>query len=143
MGTPSILILFATLAPVARPDGPIALAEATRPARMALLPAATPPVVAECYTQAASLQGFPPVVCPGGRLNVVAWDTFAAYSSALLPLGPTPTAAAVLAAACADQARLQDPAAGRSAYQAAALYYGWRLTRPPLADHPGSCPARG
>lgn len=143
IGTPSITIPFSSLSGLARPGGPIALAEAARPAQMALLPATIPPVVTECSKRAGPDESYPPATCPGGRVNVVSWNTFAAYSSAVLPLGPKPAAAAVLGAACRDQSRLRDPAAGRGAYAVAAAYYGWRFPRSPLAGYPRSCPHSG
>lgn len=141
-GTPAILVPFSALAPIARANGPIALARTVGPVQMALLPATTPPAVAECYVPLDPSQSNPPATCPGGRLNVVAWNQLAGYDAAVLRLGPSATAHQALLAVCADGDQFQlPPAQGRYFLQVAATYYGWRFSpAAALATYPRACP---
>lgn len=142
VGTPSVLIPFAPLARLARPGAPLALAEADHPARTPLLPATRPPAVEECWRTAGRSKAFPPPVCGDGKVNVAAWNAYAGFGSRLLRLAPGARATAVVAAACADEARLQDPPAVRGAERLAAGYFGWHFLTSPLADFPGACRRR-
>ena len=142
VGTPSVLVPFAPLARLTRPGGPLTLAEADRVARTPLLPATGLPAVDECWAAAATNEAFPRPVCAGGRVNVAAWDLYASFDSRLLRLGAAARPATVVAAACADEARLDDPAAVRGAERVAAAYFGWRFLTSPLATFPADCRPR-
>lgn len=142
VGTPSVLVPFAPLARLARPGGPLALAETDRPARTALLPAVEPPAVDECWAAAPADEAFPRPVCTGGKVNMAAWNLYASFGSNLLRLSPTTRPASVVAAACADEARIGDTAAVRGAERVAAAYFGWHFLTSPLATFPADCRRR-
>lgn len=141
-GTPTILIPFSALAPLARPNGPIAMAQPTGPVQMALLPATIPPVVAECFIPFNLSQSNPPAICANGRLNVVAWNQLANYDAHVLKLGPDATAHQALLAVCADGNLFQlPPSQARYFLQVVATYYGWRFSpAAALATYPRACP---
>lgn len=145
VGTPSVMVPFGALRGVALPGGPLTVAAATRPVRMALLPATTPPAVDQCYQPAAKVQDNPPNACADGRLNVAAWDAVAGYAGPVLTAGAAATAHQVLLAACRLSAGFRLPAGtARSLVALAARYYGWRFSpAAALVGYPSRCPDPG
>lgn len=141
IGMPTIRIPFSAMTRIARPAGPLAVARAYRPVRMALLPATTPPAVDECSASASGNEAFPPVTCDGNKLNVAAWDQLAGYGARVLGLGPQPTDHQVLVAVCADRRQFQLTAASaRFFVQVPATYFDWHFASSPLAGFPRDCP---
>ena len=140
IGTPTVRIRCSRLTPLARLGGPIALAEATRPAHLTLLPATAPPAPAECCRRVGLHAAVPPARCLDGRLNVVAWDQLVDFGAGVLRLGRHATAAQVHAALCTDGTRLQLGATwARHLVAVASTYYGWHFAASPLAGVPASC----
>lgn len=143
LDSPSVLVPFPALAGVARPGGPIALAEAVHDPRMALLPATTPPAVGECYVPQ-RLQGpATPTTCAGGRINVVAWNSIAGYAAPLLSAGAAATPRSVLMANCQLSDIFQlPPGQARSFTSLVRTYYSWSFSvQTALAGFPAKCPA--
>ncbi len=142
-GTPTVTLPYASLARVARPGGPMAKVAADVPARMALLPATTPPVVAECSSPIhyARYVVPEPSRCAGGGVNADAWDAFALAGLRVLALGPDATLAQVRRAMCADDAVRYDSSAllEDRAEALSAAYHGWRLGAAARTGFPGYC----
>jgi hypothetical protein len=97
----------------------------SNPARQVLSPATTPPVSDECsipITQTAD--GNPtPAICPGGGVNVLAWDYMVQAYANILGLGANATIGDVFQVLC----NIPNPVGGEvsEAAQEAATYYGW------------------
>ena len=156
-GMPQITIPYASLAGIARAGSPIALAadEAATvisgPSRMPLLPEASQPSSGECYRPLlVEAKGPIPTVftCPGGRVNVAAWDDLSQYLDGagtaglrMITLSGTPPLATVRAVMCADlgPGTFIDASTEVAVEQLAAKYHGWRFPSPPAAGFPGFC----
>jgi hypothetical protein len=67
-----------------------------------------------------------PITCPNGDLNALGWDYFEKSTPLIMSLGPDVTLAEVQEALCADLHNSTIPIE-TSAYNMAALYYGWRF----------------
>jgi hypothetical protein len=100
--------------------------------RLVLSPARIPPKVDECSQQLTFAQdgNAGPISCSNGALNVVAWRYFASGKHSVMSLGPYATPAQVGDALCTDGPPIPIET---SAYQLAALYYGWSFTQNPSA----------
>jgi hypothetical protein len=105
-----------------------------------LPPATVPSKLAECsQTVTYASDGAPgPLQCAGGNLNALAWDALSAQEPKVMSLGYAPTLSQVIAAICSDvNASASDSKPGAdnaiesSAYQIAALYYGWNFSPSP------------
>lgn len=142
LSAPSVMIPFSALASLTRPGGPTAVAEAVADPKVALLPATTPPAVAECYLVQRSPGSTTPSTCPGGHLNVAAWNSLVGYASPLLGLGAKATPHQVLLANCqlSDVFQLA-PSEARTFTALARTYYGWPFqVQAALAGFPAKCP---
>jgi hypothetical protein len=110
--------------PTAMPE-PLITTSTTSPARRILAPATTEPVSDECSIPiTSSADGNPdPATCPGGGVNVLAWNYMAKLYSGILGLGANATQAQVFQAMC----NVPTPVGGEvsAAAQEAATYYGW------------------
>jgi hypothetical protein len=104
---------------------PLITTSTTSPLRRILAPATTEPVSDECsipITQTAD--GNPdPATCPGGGVNVLAWNYMAKNYPSILGLGANATEAQVFQAMCTAP----NPVGGEFSLtaQEAATYYGW------------------
>jgi len=156
-GMPQITIPYASLAAIARASGPLALAadEATTvisgPSRMPLLPEVSQPVSGEC-SRPLLVEAKGPIpalfTCPGGGINVAAWDELSQYLDGagtaglrMITLSGTPPLATVRAVMCADlgPGTFIDASTEVAVEQLAAKYHGWRFPSPPAAGFPGFC----
>lgn len=115
------------------------LSGGTQPPNAALSPASVPPVSDECslaVTQQAD-GNVAPLLCPGGGVNVLAWQHYQSGFvsghppawSQIMALGATASAIQVLQAMCTDRADIYgtNPLT-ISAEHLAAAYYGWNFT---------------
>jgi hypothetical protein len=102
------------------------------PTRQVLAPAIVPPKVDECSEQLTFAQdgNAGPINCSSGALNAIAWRYFASSKHSVMSLGPYTTPAQVEDALCSDGPPIPIET---SAYQLAALYYGWNFTQDPSA----------
>jgi hypothetical protein len=110
--------------------------------RQVLPPATVPPKVDECTQQLTfgADGSVGPVSCANGDLNLLAWQEIAKGNPLVMTLGPYATPGQVEEALCSDLSNSTIPIAS-SAYQIAALYYGWSFAVDPsqiLLD--GGCP---
>ena len=156
-GMSQITIPYASLAGIAGASGPLALAaeeaasEAAGPSRMPLLPEVSRPASGECYRpllierRGHSLLLF---LCPGGGINVAAWDDLSQYLDGagtggirMITLSGTPSLATVRAVMCADlgPGTFIDASTEIAIERLAAEYHGWRFPSPPAAGFPGFC----
>lgn len=82
-----------------------------------------------------------PVLCPGGGINVLAWNYFEKNKPRVMALSSTATVQQVEAAMCSDLATSTVPIE-TSAGELAFLYYGWEFVG--VSDistaFPGFCP---
>ena len=91
-----------------------------------------------------------PLLCPGGGVNVLAWQHYARgwvlkpplMWSRTMQLGRNTNVASVLLAMCFDLAHVQGtkPLA-ISAEELATAYYGWTFTDSRISNFVGDCPA--
>jgi hypothetical protein len=156
-GMSQITIPYASLAAMARASGPLALAAeeaasvATGPSRMPLLPEVSQPASGEC-DRPLLVEAKGPIptlfMCPGGRINVAAWDDLSQYLDGagtaglrMITLSGTPSLATVRAVMCADlgPGTFIDASTEVAVEQLAAKYHGWRFPSPPAAGFPGFC----
>jgi len=137
-GVESVMLPFAGFAGIARPGGPMAAAAALSPVRMPLLPATVPPRVNECF-KASNGRDYQPAAatCPGGDLNVAAWDQWD-YARPVLTLGAKPSEARLKAALCPF--RLYGPGPLTTLAQLGISYYGWPYSAVELSKLPKTCP---
>ena len=142
-GQPTILIPFGALRSVVSAGGPLASIEASPPLRSPLLPAVVPPAVNECMAPISyGLAGPTPLTCPGGGLNVNAWNAWNLGSDfSITGLGRGATLHSVKRAMCAD---LKSNPYYSAPYEIrlevlSARYYGWRFTTNPALHFPRYC----
>ena len=154
-GMPQVTIPYASLSGFARKTGPIALAVAgaggatSGPGRMPLLPAVSPPASGECYRTLSYTSGLPqPFTCPGGRINVAAWDRVTEYVDGkgfaglrLLTLTAKSSVGTVRSAMCSDlgPGPYTDTAIVVGAERLVAVYYAWRFKASPATGFPKYC----
>jgi hypothetical protein len=98
------------------------------PALQILAPQTTPPVSDECSSPLTySADGnATPLLCPGGGVNVLAWNDYASNHLLVMGLGPSATASEVYGAMCSDTAagHTTNPIES-NAEELAASYNGW------------------
>ena len=104
-------------------------------ARQVLPLAVGPPVGDECAlpVRTTSDGNARPLTCPGGGLNVEAWDFYVQLHPALMSAGPRATERTVLRAYCGFGEPSEIGITGQeldSVLFLAADYYGWRLAAP-------------
>ena len=155
---PQVTIPYASLSGFARKTGPIALAVAgaggatSGPGRMPLLPAVSPPASGECYRPLlVRTKGCRSRSCPGGRINVAAWDRVSQYVDGkgfaglrLITLIAKSSVGTVRSAMCSDlgPGPYTDTEIVVGAERLVAEYYGWRFKSSPAAGFPGYCHER-
>lgn len=107
------------------------------PKRVVLSPATVPPVRDECSQQLErAVDGtVGPLSCPGGEINVLAWQRYAP-ASLTLTLGPNADPLQVGHGLCAD---LDNPELGTypivgQIYELGKLYYGWKFGIDPVPN---------
>lgn len=107
-----------------------------------VLPPATVPSVVGLCTQQLSYTAdgnASPLFCSNGEINRLAWNYFADLNLLVMALGSKATAGDVEAAVASDLNG--SDAIECSAYQLAAVYYGWNFgTDPTSAVLTGGCP---
>lgn len=105
-------------------------------ARATLVPATVPPKVDECSSQLRfAVDGTAgPLKCRDGRLNALAWQYYAKFNLVVMTLGRAATPGQVQEAMCTDARNPQMTIPKeQSAFELAALYYGWRFVISPDA----------
>jgi hypothetical protein len=100
-----------------------------------LTPASVPSKTAECSTPISydSSGASGPVQCSNGDLNILEWQAVAALEPRILSLGYNVTLQQVEATVCLDIETNSVPLIEKTAYQIAALYYGWNFPSNPTA----------
>ena len=118
----------------------------TATASLALAPATTAPVTGECSArlEIGADGNAGPLTCAEGKLNIVAWQYYAKDSPLVMSLGPDAIPDQVLRAMCSDVNATAPEGSTlvqeASAYQLAALYYGWRFGVNPVQEmQQGDC----
>ena len=107
-----------------------------------LRPATVPPAVGLCTQQLsyAADGNASPLFCPSGEINRLAWKYFADLNLLVMALGPNAKSSDVEAAVASDLNGSTGPIEC-SAYQLAAVYYGWTFGSDPTRSVlTGGCP---
>jgi hypothetical protein len=139
LGVVSVMLPFSLLGGIARLGGPLSVAAALNPVRMALLPATTLPRVDECYAvpTTAGARHYPtPATCAGGKLNVASWYQLS-YSDPALALGANASEARIKAALCPNKDMGLSTVATLA--QLGISYYGWPYAALALSSLPKTC----
>jgi hypothetical protein len=108
-----------------------------------LSPATVPPVVGLCSAQLsyAADGNASPLFCSNGEINKSAWNYFAKVNLRVMTLGPNASPGDVSAAVSADMNGSSTGPIECSAYELAAVYYGWSFGVDPTSDAiTGGCP---
>lgn len=107
-----------------------------------LSPATVPPVVGLCSAQLSygADGNTSPLFCSNGEINKLAWNYFAKINLRVMALGPNASPSDVEAAVSADMNGSSTGPIECSAYELAAVYYGWSFgVDPTSAVISGGC----
>ncbi len=145
-GTPTVTIPYADLAGTGRPGGPMSQVAADPPRRMALLPAAGPPVVEECAQPVSEVDLSVPVpsTCASGAVNVVAWDDLVVAGLGIMALPARVPVSVVRRTMCSDTTTAYDGSDLLEEHAEALVgrYHGWPIGAAALRGFPAYCHRR-
>lgn len=107
----------------------------------ALPPASAPPQVELCREQLTfAVDGTAgPIACPGGELNVLAWEHYAQLDRLVMSLGPEAGPVQVGQAMCSDLTLETTIPEETEAYRLARLYNSWDFALEPTEVFPDNC----